>query len=137
MTLQLDASPPSPSITSALMAPGAVVALRALDAAIARAGALSRTLELVHVRASQIRGRDHGVGDAWPADVATWRDAAEFTPAERAALALTEAVSGRGDQENAARGDAWKNAARHFDPTALVALVLNVGHVDLRSRASA
>ena len=67
--------------------------------------AATRTLDLVHLRASQINGcsvcvdmhaaelKQAGETDERLFAVAAWREAPYFTDAERAALALTEAVT--------------------------------------------
>src|SRR5262249_37897468 len=83
-------------------------ALRALypHAVAAEKGAVpKRTIDLLHLRASQINGcsvcvdmhakdlRKAGETDERLFAVAAWRDAPYFTEAERAALALTEAVT--------------------------------------------
>ena len=73
-------------------------------------GVPAATLELVHLRASQINGCsfcvDAGARSAKKAGetderlfaVAAWREAPYFTDAERAALALTEAVTRLSDR---------------------------------------
>ena len=47
-----------------------------------------------------------------------------FTDAERAALALTEAVTRLADRSDPVPDEVWDEAARHYDETALAALVL-------------
>src|SRR5205807_9291958 len=85
--------------------PGALQALLALGASLKKAGVPSTTLDLVHLRVSQINGcgvcvhmhardlRKAGESDERVDTVAGWRDAPFFTDAERAALALAEAVT--------------------------------------------
>ena len=86
----------------AFAVPGAMDALTAMNKAISRVRSSQRTLELMHLRASQINGcgvcavqhpkiaRKLGETDDRIFAVAAWRDAPFFTDAERAALALTE-----------------------------------------------
>src|SRR5260370_24938178 len=86
----------------AMILPGA---MQALKAATQKGGVTATTLGLVHLRASQINGCsacvDSGTRYAKKAGesgerhfaVAAWRDAPLFPDAERAALALTEAVT--------------------------------------------
>ena len=47
--------------------------------------------------------------------VAAWRDTPYFTDAERAALALTEAVTRLSDRADPVPDDIWDEAARHYD----------------------
>src|SRR3954466_4200215 len=89
----------------AFAVPGAMDALAALNKAISRVRLSPRLLELMHLRASQINGcgvcavqhpklaRKLGETDDRIFAVAAWRDAQFFSDAERAALALTEAVT--------------------------------------------
>ena len=90
--------------------------------------------ELVKIRASQINGCgfciDMHTKDASAAGessvrlnlVAAWREATVFTPAERAALELTEAgtqiAGGAGVPDGV-----WQRAAEHYDDDQLAALV--------------
>src|SRR5256886_17384809 len=93
-----------------------------------RAGGVPQTvLELVHLRASQINGCsfcvDAGARSAKKAGetderlfaVAAWREAPYSTDAERAALALTEAVTRLADRADPVPDSLWDEAARHYD----------------------
>src|SRR5262245_7153867 len=94
----------------AMILPDAMKALHALSKSVEKAGRPSRILGLVHLRASQINGCGvcldmHGRGpmkegetDERLITVAGWRDTPYFTDAERAALALTEAVTRLSDR---------------------------------------
>src|SRR5258707_6624079 len=86
----------------AAVIPEANSAIQDLIKATYKGGVSPRTLELVHLRASQINGCSFCVGSSVGAKqkgesderlftVAAWREAPYFTDAERAALALTEA----------------------------------------------
>ena len=89
----------------ATILPDAMNAILTLLKAARKGGVPSATLELVHLRASQINGCsacvDSGARSAKKAGetderlfaVAAWREAPYFTDAERAALALTEAIT--------------------------------------------
>jgi len=66
--------------------------------------------------------------------VAAWREAPYFTDAERAVLALTEAVTRLSDQANAVPDEIWDEAARHFDEPVLAALILSIATVNLWNR---
>lgn len=88
----------------AMIIPGAIEALRALAKAAELGGVPKRTLDLVHLRISQINGcsicvdmnfryrkPDESVEHLFM--VAAWRDTPIFNDAERAALELSEAVT--------------------------------------------
>ena len=136
-----------PRIASpAFAVPGAMDALMALSKAISRAGISERTLELMHLRASQINGcgvcavqhpkiaRKLGETDDRIFAVAAWRDAPFFTDAERAALALTEAVTRLADTADPVPDSVWEQAARHYDEQELAALVLSIATVNVWNR---
>jgi alkylhydroperoxidase family enzyme len=56
----------------------------------------------------------------------TMRDSTQFTNAERAALALTEAVTRLSDREDPVPDEIWDEATRHYDETALATLILSI-----------
>ncbi|MGF1428540.1 carboxymuconolactone decarboxylase family protein [Kitasatospora sp. LaBMicrA B282] len=99
------------------------------------------TIGLTHLRAGQIVRstylavmhtdvlRQAGETEERITSVATWRDASCFTAAERAALALTEAVlEPRLDGERVS-DELFAEAAAHFDEKALATLCLALGQV--------
>jgi len=57
-----------------------------------------------------------------------------FTDAERAALALTEAVTRLCDRSDPVPDTIWDEAARHYDEQALGALVLSIATTNLFNR---
>ncbi|ADB52239.1 carboxymuconolactone decarboxylase family protein [Conexibacter woesei] len=139
-----------PRMTNPAMAvPGAMQALLALGATTRDNGVDARTLELVHLRASQINGcslcvdmhardlRKAGETDERMFAVAAWREAPYFTDAERAALSLAEAVTRLSDRADAVADEVWDEAARHYDEPALAALVLGIATVNLWNRLNA
>lgn len=69
--------------------------------------------------------------------VAAWREAPYFTDAERAALALTEAVTRLSDRSDPVPDAIWDEAARHYDERALAALVLSIATTNLFNRVNA
>jgi AhpD family alkylhydroperoxidase len=89
---------------------GAMEPFQALFKAVYAGGVDPATLELVHLRVSQVNGRsacvDSGAKAARKAGeteerlatVAAWREAPYFTDAERAALALAEAATRLADR---------------------------------------
>ena len=124
---------------------GAMDALNALAKTISRARVpISR--ELVHLRASQINGcsvcvdmhakaaRKSGESEERVFAVAAWRETPYFNDAERAALALTEALTRVADQAEQVPDAIWDAAAEHFDETQLGALVLDIATVNLWNR---
>jgi AhpD family alkylhydroperoxidase len=130
----------------AMIVPDAMQALQALWASAEKGGVPSRTLGLVHLRASQINGCslcvDGGSRNAKKAGetderlfaVAAWREAPYFTDAERAALALTEATTRLSDQADPVPDKIWDEAARHYDEPALAALIINIALINFWNR---
>ena len=130
----------------AFTVPGSMPALLALAASTKSAGVPSRTLALVHLRASQINGCSFCVdmhshelekeGDTLQrvSAVGAWRDAPYFTDAERAALDLAEAMTRLSDRPDPVPDRVWAEAARHYDEPALAALVLSIAAVNLFNR---
>ena len=130
----------------AMVVPGAMEALQALGAAVFAGGVPERTIALVNLRVSQINGcgvcllgdlhaaKRHGETDERLITVAGWRDAPFFSAAERAALALAEAVTRLSDRPDPVPDDVWEDAARHYDAPALAALVLAIGSINLWNR---
>ncbi|WP_035056287.1 carboxymuconolactone decarboxylase family protein [Andreprevotia chitinilytica] len=130
----------------AMIVPDALQALIALSKATNKAGVPALTLNLVHLRASQINGcsvcvhmhardmKKAGDTDERLATVAAWRDAPYFTDAERAALALTEALTRLSDRADQVPDELWREVTRHYDAEALGALILSISHVNLWNR---
>ena len=112
----------------------------------ARSGLPPVTVDLVHLRASLINGcsvccemhaadlRKKGESDERIFTVGAWRDAPYFTDAERAALALTEAVTRIADSEDPVPDAVWNEAARHYDEKALAALVTQIALINVWNR---
>ena len=133
----------------AMIVPDAMSALLALDKAVGNGGVPSQTLALVDVRASQINGCslcvDMHSRDASKAGetnqrlfaVAAWRETPYFTDAERAALALTEAVTRLSDRADPVPDEIWAEAARHYDETQLGTLVLAIAKINVWNRLNA
>lgn len=69
--------------------------------------------------------------------MAAWRDSPFFTDAERAALALAEAITRLSDRVDPVPDDVWNDAARHYDEMQLAALVLAIANVNLWNRLNA
>lgn len=133
----------------AMTLPGAYDALQALHAATEKGDVPRATLELMNLRASQINGcsvcvdmhsralKKLGEKDARIFSAAAWREAPYYSDAERAALALTEAVSRIGDRSDPVPDEIWKEAARHYNETQLATLVMSIGLINLWNRLNA
>jgi len=133
----------------AFVVPDAMDALQALGKAVANAGVPEQTLELVHLRASQINGcsvcldghfrsaKRAGETDDRLFTLAAWRDAPYFTDAERAALALTEAVTRLSDRADPVPDEIYDQAAQHYDEPALAALILAIANINVWNRLNA
>ena len=136
---------PSPAV----LIPEAMEALTAVDRAVAGAGVDGRLLALSHLRASQINGcgpcvaggvhraRRQGAAADQVHAVAAWRQTPWFTGEERAALALTEAVTRLADQPDPVPDRLWDVAATHFDLKELAALLLNIAMANAVNRLNA
>jgi AhpD family alkylhydroperoxidase len=130
----------------ALTVPGALKALQGVGNAVKQADIPETTLYLVELRASQINGcgvcvdihtrelTHAGEPDARINTVVAWRDVSYFTEAERAALALTEAVTRIADRPDPVRDDVWDDAAGHYDDAQLAALVLAIAAINTWNR---
>ncbi|MER7893055.1 carboxymuconolactone decarboxylase family protein [Micromonospora sp. NPDC094482] len=129
--------------------PDAVKAVNLLYKAAHSAGVPESTLELVHLRASQINGcsacvdsgaramRKAGETDDRLFAVAVWRETPYFTDAERAALALAEAATRLADKADAVPDDIWAETARHFGEKELAAIVLWIATTNFFNRLNA
>src|SRR5215510_9923598 len=124
-----------------MILPEAMNALQALHGA-AEKGVPSRTLGLVELRASQINGcgvcvdmharfaKKIGETDERLFAVAAWRDAPYFTDAERAALALTEAVTRLNDRSDPVPDEIWNEAALYHNEEALAGLLIAIATIN-------
>jgi len=102
--------------------------------------------ELIKLRASMINGCSFCVDmhsrDALAAGedsrrlfgVAAWREAPFYTERERAALALTDAVTRLGD--DGVSDDVWDEAAKHFDEDELANVLMAIATINVWNRLS-
>ena len=130
----------------AAVLPGFFEGIMAAHGAVAKGGLPESVLHLTHLRASQINGcglcvdmhayelRQMGETDERLFAVAAWRDAPYFTDAERAALALTEAVTRLSDREDPVPDTVWDGAKQHYDESALAALLLAIAKINVWNR---
>ncbi|MER8046133.1 carboxymuconolactone decarboxylase family protein [Streptomyces sp. NPDC094032] len=126
--------------------PDAGPAIMELLKATRQGGVPESTLELVHLRASQINNcgfcvdfgaksaRKNGVSDEKLFSVAAWREAPYFSDEERAALALAEAATRLADSSDAVPDAVWDAAADHYDEKQLASIILMVGVTNLFNR---
>jgi AhpD family alkylhydroperoxidase len=129
-----------------MILPDAMTAIQSLIKAISKGGAPKKTLELVHLRASQINGcsacvyggvasaKKAGETDERLSVVAAWREAPFFTDAERAALALTEAATRLSDRGDQVPDEIWEAAAAHYNEQELAAIILTIATTNFFNR---
>ena len=130
----------------ALVIPEAMKAMLDLAKAAAKGGTSKRLLDLINLRASQINGcgycvdmhaRDLKAGgetDERLWGVAAWRESPLFTEAERAALALTEAVTRIADNPDGVSDAVWADAARCYDERQLAGILLEIAAINAWNR---
>lgn len=134
----------------AYVLPDTMTGIQTIFKGIYQGGAPQELLEIVALRTSQINGcsacvlnhttslRKAGVSDEKVATVVAWQEAPYFTEAERAALALAEAVTRLADRSGqAVSDDVWDEVADHFDEKQLSAILLNIGLTNLFNRLNA
>jgi AhpD family alkylhydroperoxidase len=133
----------------ALTIPGALDAMMALGKSIEHGELPRSTLELSNLRASQINGcsvcvemharalKKLGQSDERIFAAGAWRESPYYSDAERAALALTEAITRIADRPDPVPDDVWNEATRHYSPAALSALVLSVSVINVWNRLNA
>jgi AhpD family alkylhydroperoxidase len=128
-----------------MVLPDAMSALYALNKAIEDKLPL-RTHKLVHLRASQINAcsvcvdmhakelQHAGVPDDHIFAVSAWRETPFFSEAERAALALTEAVTRMADREDAVPDELWHEVKNSYDEMEISALLLTIAQINVWNR---
>jgi len=133
----------------AMVLPDAMQAINGLYKATSKGGVAQLTLDLVHLRASQINGCsaciDAGVRSARKAGetderlfaVPAWRETPYFSDAERAALALAESTTRLSDRADAVPDEIWDDVADHYDEQQLAALILWIATTNLFNRLNA
>ncbi|MGW6057371.1 carboxymuconolactone decarboxylase family protein [Streptomyces sp. NPDC055189] len=99
------------------------------------------TISLLQLRAGQIVAstyltvlhtgflRKAGESEERITSVSSWQDSPYFTEAERAALALTEAVLQPSTHGERVSDELYARAAEHYEPTALSTLMFAIGQV--------
>lgn len=128
-----------------MVVPDAMKALQALGE-LTKKNLPEKLLELVHLRASQINGcsacvdmhpkiaKRAGETDERLFSVAAWRDTPYFTESERAALALTEALTRLNDRADPVPDEVWGDVDKQFDEAELAALILAIATINVWNR---
>ena len=129
--------------------PDSMKGIQSLIKAAHGAGVPQATMELAHLRASQINGcspcvysgaisaKKAGESDERLFVVAAWRETDLFSDAERAALALAESMTRLSDRADPVPDEVWQEAAEHFDEKQLAGLVLWISTTNLFNRINA
>ena len=132
----------------AMILPGAMDGIQSLLKAARSAGVPDETLELVHLRTSQINGcavclhggshaaKKAGMSDERVWAVAGWRDAPFYTDAERAALELAEVLARLADRPDPVGDELWERLTEHFNEPQLAALIMMIGLVNVFNRVN-
>lgn len=130
----------------AIVLPGVVQNIQQLMESARSGGVPDATLELVHLRASQINGcaycvdagagqaRKSGISDERISAVAAWREAPYYTASERAALSLAEYATRLADKSEPVPDEVWEEATRHFDEKQMASLVMWIAITNLFNR---
>lgn len=133
----------------AMVLSDAMQPIQAIFKATRKGGVAESTLELVHLRASQVNGcspcvhagagsaRKAGVTDDQLIAVAAWRETPYFDEAERAALELAESATRLSDRPDPVPDDVWAAAEKHYDERGLAAIVLTIAVTNLFNRLNA
>lgn len=130
----------------AMVLPAAMKSLIGFGNAAQGAGVPKDTLDLMHMRVSQINGcalcvglhvddlKKTGEWDERLLYVAVWREATCFTDAERAAIALAEAVTRIADHPETVNDEIWEQAAKHYSESELAALLVSIAATNAWNR---
>lgn len=130
----------------ALVLESALQPLLAVGKASENCGVPALTLKLTHLRASQINGcgfcvdmhakelKKLGASDERIFALSAWHEAPYFSPEERAALALTDAMTRLNDRSDAVPDSVWQEASKYYDERALSALIMSIALVNLWNR---
>jgi AhpD family alkylhydroperoxidase len=130
----------------AMIIPAAMEPIQKLYAASMKGGVPRATLELVHLRASQINGcsfcvdsgskqaKKSGESDERLFAVAAWREAPYFSDAERVALELAEAVTRLADRPDPVPDELWDRVSEHYDEKGISSLLLTIAVTNVYNR---
>ncbi|HVX38172.1 MAG TPA: carboxymuconolactone decarboxylase family protein [Gemmatimonadaceae bacterium] len=131
----------------AYLMPEALEGIQKLLVAVHKGGVPQSTLELTHMRASQLNGCSsciegtirHAAKTGAELDerllmVAAWPHSSQFTEAERAALELTEEMTRLADRRDPVPDETWDRVTNHYDERAIASLVLHIALTNLFNR---
>ncbi len=130
----------------AVIIPEAIQSLQTFSKFGEKGGVPSKTLALVALRASQINGcsvcvdmhsrfmKQSGETNERLFAVAAWRDSPYFSGAERAALALSEAITRIADKPDPVPDEIWDEAARFYDEKQLASLIIGIAAINVWNR---
>lgn len=133
-------------IPSEELMPEVVKHIQGLYGAAFKGGVPPKTLALMHIRVSQINGCSFcvasGAKDALERNetpervysVAAWRDAPFYTNAERAALALSEAITRLADRPDPVSDEVWNETRKYFDEKGMSALLIAIAVTNVFNR---
>jgi AhpD family alkylhydroperoxidase len=128
--------------------PDAVAGVQQILGSIYAGGVPRELLELLHMRVSQINGcsaciaygtksaEQSGLGAGRLLELPGWRESLRYDEAERAALALAEAMTRLADHPDVVTDEIWARAAEQFDERALSALVSMIALTNFFNRVN-
>ena len=126
------------------VSPAAYAAMVELEKFLTKAGVKKSLLELIKVRASQINGcgfcidihttiaRQLGETERRLYALSAWRETPFFSAEERAALAVTEALTQVAQQQ--LPDEIYNEARRFFDETALTEIIMVIATINAWNR---
>jgi len=130
----------------AALVPDAVTGVQHILRSLDQSGAPPATLELVHLRVSQINGcgacvhsgnsRAQQQGETVDRllQLAAWRESDAFSPGERAALAVAEAATRLADTPDAVDDALWAELNAHHDEKAVAGIIVMVALANFFNR---
>lgn len=126
------------------IAPEAFRAVLALKDVVGKSGLAPLLIDLINLRASQINGcaycvdmhtkeaRSHGATEQWINLVSAWHESPVYTPAERAVLEWTEALTLL--PETRAPDGAYEALSAHFTPEQVVSISYAISLINVWNR---
>jgi alkylhydroperoxidase family enzyme len=133
----------------AVLLPDALKHGQGLAAVAGQSGVDQETMQLVHLRASQINGCSWCVDADRPGadtdeqtmqrkwSVSAWREAPYYTDAQRAALELAESMTRQADQGEVVSDELWTELTKHYEEKELAGLVFWIATVNFYNRINA
>jgi AhpD family alkylhydroperoxidase len=134
----------TPRLSVEPLAPESYRAMVALDGTVTKGPLEAALQELIRVRASQINGcayclamhtndaRQGGESEQRLYALSAWRESPWFTARERAALAMTDAITRISDA--GVPDDVYDEAALHFTPAEVAALIMAINVINAWNR---